>query len=91
MWLCTTTMVPLDIFIHFSRLTEIHSRLAIPCLAFSLSRHPDNTAAAKSLAKINYRRLTEINSHYYGLSLLRTLKRGPEGVCNKQIKGVDYT
>ena len=29
--------------------------------------------AAKSRAKINYRRLTEINSWYYGLSLMRTL------------------
>ena len=39
--------------------------------------------AAKSPAKINYRHLTEINSCYYGLSLLRTLTCGPEGVRNK--------
>ena len=39
--------------------------------------------AAKSPAKIEYRRLTEINSRYYGLSLLRTLTRSPEGVRNK--------
>ena len=36
-----------------------------------------------SPAKINYICLTEINSSYYGLSLLRTLIRGPEGVHNK--------
>ena len=36
--------------------------------------------AVKSPVKINYRRLTEINSRYYGLSLLRTLTLGPEGV-----------
>ena len=39
--------------------------------------------AAKFVAKINYRRLTEINSHCYGLSLLRTLTHGPEGVCRE--------
>ena len=39
--------------------------------------------AAKSPAKINYRRLTERNSCYYGLSLFRTLTRGPEGVRNE--------
>ena len=39
----------------------------------------------KSPAKINCRRLTEIISRYYGLSLLKTLTRGPEGVI---IKGV---
>ena len=36
--------------------------------------------AAKSQAKINFRRLTEINSHYYGLSVMRTLTRGPYSV-----------
>ena len=30
-----------------------------------------------------YRRLTEINSRYYGLSFLRTLTRGPESVRNR--------
>ena len=39
--------------------------------------------AAKSCAKINYRCLTEINSCYYGLSLLKTVTQGPEGVHNK--------
>ena len=41
--------------------------------------------AAKSPAKINYGRLTEINSRYFGLSLLRTLARDPA------IKEVDCT
>ena len=39
--------------------------------------HPIIRTVAKSLAKINYRRLTETNSRYYGLSLVRTLTRGP--------------
>ena len=33
--------------------------------------------------KIDYIRLTEINSRHYGLSLLRTLTRRPDGVRNK--------
>ena len=40
--------------------------------------------AAKSAAKINYRRLTELNSRYYGLYLLRKLTRGRKGVRNKE-------
>ena len=36
--------------------------------------------AAKSQAKINFKRLTEINSRYYGLSVMRTLTRGPYSV-----------
>ena len=44
---------------------------------------PMMQAAAKFPAKIKYRRLTEINSRYYGLSLVRTLTRGSEGVHNK--------
>ena len=39
--------------------------------------------SAISQAKIIYRRLTEINSRYYGLSLMRTLTRGPNSVRNK--------
>ena len=39
--------------------------------------------AAKSPAKTNYRRLTEINTCYYGLSLIRTLPRGPYSVRYK--------
>ena len=45
------------------------------------SRFLDHTTSAKqtsakSQAKINYRRLTEINSRYYGLSLMRTPAQG---------------
>ena len=45
-------------------------------------RHPNKTnspiiqTSAKSQAKINYCRLTEINSRYYGLSLMRTPAQG---------------
>ena len=39
--------------------------------------------AAKSPAKTNYRCLTEINSRYYGLSLMRTLIRDPHSVRHK--------
>ena len=42
--------------------------------------------AATSLTKINHRRLTEINSNYYGLSPLRTLTRVSRVSA---IKGVD--
>ena len=38
---------------------------------------PIKRTAAKSPAKTNYRRLTEVDSHYYGLSLRRTLSRAP--------------
>ena len=41
--------------------------------------------AAKFKAKIIYRRLTEINSRYYGLSVMRTLTRGPNSVRHKGI------
>ena len=50
------------------------------CGHLAITNTPIIRTAAKSSAKINYRRLTEINSRYYGLSLLRTLTRGPEGV-----------
>ena len=39
--------------------------------------------AAKSQAKINCRRLTDINSRYYGLLLMRTLTQGPYSVHSK--------
>ena len=39
--------------------------------------------AANSQAKTTYRRLTEINSRYYGLSLMRTLTQGPYSICYK--------
>ena len=54
--------------------------LQTPCYC----EHPIMRTAAKSKAKIEYRRLIEINFHYYGLSLLRTLTRSPEGVRNKE-------
>ena len=53
-----------------------------PCRHLALTDTPIIRTAAKSPTKINYRCLTEINSRYYGLSLLRTLTRGPEGVRN---------
>ena len=49
----------------------------------SLVGHPYNTTATKSPAKINYRRLTEINSRFYGLAVMRTLSGGPYSVRNK--------
>ena len=39
--------------------------------------------APKSPAKTNYKRLTEINSPYYGLPLKRTVTRGPYRVRYK--------
>ena len=39
---------------------------------------------AKSQAKINYSSLTEINSRYHGLPLMRTLTQGAYGVCYKE-------
>ena len=54
-----------------------------PCGHLAITDTPIIPTATKSPAKINYRRLTEINSRYYGLSLVRTLTCGPEGVRNK--------
>ena len=42
---------------------------------------PIKRTAANSPAKAIYRRLTEINSRFCGLSLMRTLTRGPYNVC----------
>ena len=53
-----------------------------PCRHFTITSII--RTAAKSLAKINNGRLTEINCRCYGLSLLRTLTRGPEGVRHKE-------
>ena len=49
----------------------------------SMTDIPIIQTAAKSKAKIIYRRLTEINSRYYGLSVMRTLTRGPNSVRHK--------
>ena len=63
---------------------QIQSTLALRTPRYN--GHPEIRLTAKSQAKINYRRLTEMNSRYYGLSLMRTLTRGPNGVCNKGSK-----
>ena len=59
--------------------------------ALGITDTPIIRTAAKSPAKLNYRRLTEINSCYYGLSLLRTLtcSRRPEGVRNSEGSRLD--
>ena len=49
-----------------------------PCRHPAKTDTPIKRTAAKSPAKTNYRRLTEINSRYYGLSLMGTLTRGPK-------------
>ena len=54
-----------------------------PCGHPAIMNTPIKQTAAKSPAKTNYRRMTEINSRYYGLSLMRTLTRGPYSVRNK--------
>ena len=59
-----------------------YSQLTLACGHLAIMDIPIIRTAAKSQAKINHRRLAEINSHCYGLSLLRTLTRGPEGVRN---------
>lgn len=54
---------------------------ALPILVTTVSSPladtPVTRTAAKSQEKLNYRHLTEIYSHYHGLSLIRTLTRGP--------------
>ena len=55
----------------------------LPCGHLAIMETPIIRTAAKSPAKLNYRHLTEIKSRYYGLSLLRTLIRGPVDVRNK--------
>ena len=56
------------------RITEklMYSQLS-PCGHPAITDTPIIRTADKFRAKINYRRLTEINSRYYGLSLQRTL------------------
>ena len=57
-----------------------------PCGHLAIMDTPIKRIAARSQAKINYRRSTEINSSYYGHSLMRTPTRGP---TVSSIKGVD--
>ena len=64
---------------------SIYSHLS-PCGHLAITDTPIIRTAAKSPIKTDYRRLNEINSRYYGLSLLRTLTCGPEVSV---IKGVD--
>ena len=45
-----------------------------PCGHPVITDTPIIRTAAKSLAKINHRRLTEKHSRYYGLSLMRKTK-----------------
>ena len=55
-----------------------------PCGHLAITDTPIKRTAAKSQEKTNYRRLIEINSRYHGLSLMRTLTRGPYGVRYKE-------
>ena len=66
------------------RFSSTYSQLS-PCGHLALTDNPIIRTAAKSPAETNYRRLTKINSRYYGLSLLRTCIRGPYSVCNKGV------
>ena len=49
----------------------------------ALTDTPIKQTVAKSPAKTKYRRLSETNSRYYGLSLKKTLTRGPYSVCHE--------
>ena len=55
-------------------------RQLTPCGHLTITGTPIIRTAAKSLTKTKYRCLTKINSRYYGLSLVRTLTRGPYSV-----------
>ena len=57
-----------------------------PCGHLAMTDTPIIRTAAKSPTKIEYRRLTKINSRYYRLLLLRTLTRGVPRVS--AIRGV---
>ena len=53
--------------------TAPHYSQLSPCGHPAITDTPIIRTADKFRAKINYRHLTKINSHYYGLSLQRTL------------------
>ena len=55
-----------------SHFISFYSQLS-PCAHLAITDTPIKRTAVKSQEKPNYRRLTEINSRYYGLSLMRTL------------------
>ena len=63
----------------------VYSQLS-PCGQPVITDTPIIPIAAKSPAKTNYRRSTEINSRYYGLSLCRQQLEVP---TVSRIKGVD--
>ena len=52
----------------------VQSKLALRTPRYMYYGHPIIRTAAKSPAKIDYRRLTEINFRFYGLSLLWILR-----------------
>ena len=59
-----------------TRLIPKYSQLS-PWGCHDITDTPIILVTTKSQAKINCRHLIEINSRYYGLSLIRTLTRGP--------------
>ena len=63
--------------LHILMHVTVNSRLVDPCY----NGHPDNTDSSQILRQNKLQTLTEINSHYYGLSLMRTLTQGPYSVC----------
>ena len=65
-----------------SHFISFYSQLS-PCAHLAITDTPIKRTAVKSQEKPNYRRLTEINSRYYGLSLMRTLTWGPYSVRYK--------
>ena len=65
------------------KIFSTYSQLS-PCGHPAITDTPIIRTAAKSPAKTSCRRLTEINSRYYGLSLMRTPPRGPYSVRYKR-------
>ena len=62
---------------------DYHECQLLPCRHPTITDTPITWTAVKSQELLNYRYLTEINSHCYGLSLMRTQTQGP------YVKGVD--
>ena len=65
------------------KIFSTYSQLS-PCGHPAITNTTIIRTAAKSPAKTSCRRLTEINSRYYGLSLMRTPPRGPYSVRYKR-------